>query len=109
MAYDPRPSQTRRGQRVDNPPVRDTDTAELKALVEEQTQDDRFQQNRINAMVHTKLAVNDRRWVEYDEAKGNLPTKSDIAHIWMALAAVGSIFMLCLAVLLAKVFKTGGP
>lgn len=57
MAYDPRPSQTRYGQRVDNPPIENSDTAKLRVLVMEETQDEWHKQRELNNQIISKLTV----------------------------------------------------
>lgn len=99
--YAPRPSQTRYGQRVDNPPLENSDTARLRVLLQDETQDDWKLQRQINKELELKLrTVHDWR-VEFQH-RGGFADGRDIAMLWRAFSAVGAVALILLAALLAK-------
>lgn len=92
-----RPSQTRYGQRVDNPDIDTSATGQVKTIVERVTQDDWHQQGLLNADFDTRLKANHRNWVEIDKFKlGDLATKlathgRDLFYHWIAIVALGGM------------------
>lgn len=85
MPYKPRSSQTRHGQRVDNPEPPLTDTAELRVLVREATQDIGEEQERINRKVLSALDVNLDRWRSQFQKDKDLADKRDVKYLWIAI------------------------
>lgn len=96
----PRPSQTRAGQFVDNPPLEGSDTAKLKVLVHHYTQDLQHDQDEINKEVLGRLATL-HGWRTYEEKRG-LAHSDDIRSLWRFIiaacvvggAAAGALFTL---------------
>lgn len=60
--YEPRPSQTRQGQRVDNPFLDTTATGEIQSLVHYESQDKWHGQELQNADFRSRLDANHRNW-----------------------------------------------
>lgn len=85
MAYKPKPSQTRYGQRVDSPEPQLTDTAELRILVREATQDVGHDQDRFNREVEKILEVNKERWQKHYQRDKELADKRDVKYLWIAI------------------------
>lgn len=88
MAYTPRPSQTRHGQRVDRPAVSSSDTARLRVLVEDALAENQHDQAKINREILDRLAAL-HAWhvaVEKDEERHPRADRRDIRYLWGALA-----------------------
>jgi hypothetical protein len=81
LGYRPRPSQTRAGQRVDNPGYTTSDTGRLRAIVQEETQD----QSAVNVEVLSQLEIVSERVREYRNETRGFADKRDIKYIWTAI------------------------
>jgi hypothetical protein len=92
--YEPKPSQTRYGQRVDNPVIDTSATGEVQSLVEQFTQDAWHDQNLRNADFDRRLNGNHRNWSELKEL--DLPgalqklaaMRRDLYYHWIAIAGL---------------------
>ena len=96
-----RPSATRFGQRVDNPPLENSDTARLRVLLQDETQDDWHAQRQFNVEVEKRLATSHEWRVNLHE-RGGVADQRDIAILWKALGVVTTILLLVLAAVLRK-------
>ena len=98
MAYRPKPSQTRYGQAVDNPPLLD-DTARLRVILQDHREDvyDALTEIQRIQAVHTD------RWQEYFILRKEMVYQESIRNIWIALTAIGSVDMACFIWLLSRV------
>lgn len=96
-----RPGATRYGQRVDNPPLENSDTARLRVMLQDETQDDWHQQHEFNVEVEKRLTTI-HEWRTYLD-KAGVADQRDIAMLWKALAVVGAIAMVVLAAVLRRV------
>lgn len=94
-----RPSQTRRGQRIDNPPLEYTDTARLRVLLEEETQDSWHEQEEFNRNVEKILAVHQERWKSHYAERTEYARKSEIAWLKWAIGALATGAAVALKVL----------
>ena len=88
--YKPRPSQTRYGQRVDNPEPELSDTAEIRVMVREATQDIGHEQQLFNAEVGKILEVNKERWQNQFRRDAELADKRDLRYLWAALGLLAT-------------------
>lgn len=90
------PSATRYGQRVDNPPLEYTDTARLRILLQDATQDTLQRQQEINEEVAVRL---EKHWGyirNHEEAKGLAASREEATNLrW----AVGILVTALVAVL----------
>lgn len=84
--YRPKPSQTRYGQRVDNPPVELNDTGRLRVLIAEIAQDSDHDQARAIAEIEKILEVNKERWQKHYQRDKELADRRDIKYLWTAIA-----------------------
>jgi hypothetical protein len=96
-----RPGATRHGQRVDNPPLENSDTARLRVLLQDETQDDWHAQRQFNIEVEKRLATSHEWRVNLHE-RGGAADQRDIAMLWKALGVVGAILMVVLAAVLRR-------
>ena len=83
--YTPRPSQTRHGQRVDNPPVELNDTGRLRVLIAEIAADSDHDQARAIAEIEKILEVNKERWQKHYQRDKELADRRDIKYLWVAI------------------------
>lgn len=81
LGYRPKASQTRAGQRVDNPPLASSDTAKLRIIVAEATQD----QADINVAILSSLELQEERIRDYRNETKGWADKRDIKYLWGAL------------------------
>jgi len=96
----PLPSSTRTGNRVDNPPLEHTDTARLRILLQDETQDWRL---RIEESLNEVAKIQDvhaDRWREYFSTKKELADRRDIRNLWIAFAAVCSLAVTLIVLLI---------
>lgn len=93
--YHPRPSQTRYGQRVENPPAALDDTARLRILISELVADSDHDQTRAIAEIEKILEVNKERWQKQFQRDRELADKRDVKYLWVALGLLTSA---CVAV-----------
>lgn len=100
LGYRPRPSATRRGQNVENPPLEGSDTARLRVLIQQHTQDWEHDQGDINKDILDRLTTL-HGWRTYEEKRG-LAHADDIRSLWRFIiaacvvggAAAGALFTL---------------
>jgi len=97
-----RPSATRYGQRVDNPPLENSDTARLRVMLQDETQDDWHTQRLFNVEVEKRLATSHEWRVNLHE-RGGVADQRDIAMLWKALGVVSAIGLVVLAAVLRRV------
>jgi hypothetical protein len=81
LGYRPRPSQTRAGQRVDNPSSSTSDTGRLRQIVQEEIQD----QSDINREVLSQLEVISERVRDYRRETQDFADRRDVKYLWTAL------------------------
>ena len=86
--YTPKPSATRRGQQVDNPPLRDTDTQTLRFLLQDATHEQKEQQELINKDVELRLRANHLSWVEAD--KFTVKVSTTLKFHWIAIGLLAT-------------------
>jgi hypothetical protein len=95
-----RPSSTRYGQRVDNPPLETSDTARLRVLLQDETQDDWHSQREFNVEVEKRLAsLHD--WRQHVDRAG-IADQRDVSVLWKAIGVIGAILMAVLAAVLRR-------
>lgn len=92
MAYKPKPSQTRHGQRVDNPEPELTDTAELRVLIRQATQDVNHDYGEAVSEVQRILEVHKDRWREYFAWKEKVAYDGQVKNVWRAIGFLVVLF-----------------
>lgn len=96
MAYRPKPSQTRYGQGVDNPPALD-DTARLRMIL----QDHREDWHEAIGEVQRIQAVHGDRWREYFQK--DYATQADVHALWVMLTCIGAVALALFGWMLTRV------
>lgn len=99
MAYRPKPSQTRFGQRVDSPIPEISDTAKMRVLIEQATQDVGHDQDLLNRETERTMAVHADRWREYFKWREGVAHKEQIAMLWKVITALTTAVLGLIAVL----------
>jgi hypothetical protein len=97
--YEPKSSQTRYGQAVDNPPIRLDDTARLRTIL----LDHSSEWHEAVAEVQRVQSVHTDRWQAHFRKEKDIASKEDIHTIWKALAVIGAVALSLFGWLLTKV------
>lgn len=107
LGYKPKPSATRYGQRVDNPPLELHDTARLRILLQDETQDWRAKIDKALNEVEIVQTRHTERWEAYlrREAAGGFADQRDIRNLWVAFTAVLGVAITLVALLLTLLIK----
>jgi hypothetical protein len=107
MPKSPPPSATRYGQNVDNPPLENSDTARLRVLLEQETQDDWHRQEGINTQVTVTL---ERYWGyirQHEEKLAKVAWGGEVANLWKVLAILVSVLLAALGWMFIEVISMG--
>lgn len=99
MAYRPKPSQTRYGQRVDSPIPEISDTARMRVLIEEATQDVSHNQQEFNQKVHGTLERHVERWQEWAKWREGVAYHHQIVTLWKIITALTTAVLALIAIL----------
>jgi len=105
LGYRTRPSQTRSGQRVDNPPLANSDTAELKIMVADAVNDGMHDQAGFNREVTSKLETL-HHWRTYemqDKEQNPKAQRREINYVWGAMAFLVTLFGTIIGILFSMV------
>lgn len=94
------PSSTRAGNRVDNPPLEHTDTARLRILLQDETQDWRHKIEEVHNEVARIVEKHSDRWDAYFRKEPTLADHRDIRNLWVAFAAVCSLAITLIVLLI---------
>lgn len=104
VGYRPRPSATRYGQRVDNPPLEHSDTGRFAVLLREENQDKWDRQEKINGEAYQKLTTL-YEWRQILWQNGGVADRRDIRNLWVAFSAVLGVAVTLILLLLGLLLK----
>lgn len=101
------PSATRYGQRVDNPPLELHDTARLRILLQDETQDWRHKIDQALNEVEIVQTRHTERWETYlrKEAAGGFADQRDVRNLWIAFTSVCGVAITLIILLLTLLIK----
>lgn len=105
MAYKPLPGSTRHGQRVDNPPLELNDTAKLRILLQDETQDWRERIDRALNEIKNIQETHTDRWQAYFRKEPSIADRRDIRNLWVAFSAVLGVAITLIALLLTLLLR----